>query len=755
MTIPVVSRRSFLQLGVAGAGTAVLHGALPSGGSASAGSISVPAGNGDTLVVEPSPFRLRLVDAAGVDIVATVPGTSLNPAYGPVVTGPEPLAPLGPLGGFPALGFVVAAHPGLQFPASYWTGNRLFGASGGAIVPVVGVKDVRRSGKSTVLALETDVQVGSPPTLTIAPLPGNGVVMQVGAPPSLPSAATMFSLQSPAGEGLYGLGGRKDAFDQRGLLRQVWTEEENVGAGDLKPVSRPVLGSTYTFPNGPQAAYYVQAALFGSRGWAAWIGQPALSMLDLAASRPEIVRWSVAERSFTLFLAGGGLEQASRSFTAVAGRAPAPPKYVYLPWMDVINQQSEGDAAPDGGGFTGGSAVRTRVLEVVSQSQALDLPVSVIGMEGWQAVPGVADLAASLREQGYHLSAYWNPFISPSNAVYKEAAALGVLVRDAAGQPFEMVDNRGSATTVVDFTNPKAVSWWRGQLERSMALGFEAFMHDYGEFVQQGMVFHDGSPPAIEHNAYPVQYHFAARNAVNAWAQAHPGFEPFFYVRSGFSNLGLSPGVAGATSGVFPGDELTDWGRGDGLASVVPCMLNLSLGGCFTFSTDVGGYLDLYSPQTTPELFTRWVQLASLSAVSRIHNSSVHGSVYPWDLGDEVVGTYRRYSRAKVKLASLVDSWSQEASTIGSVGPVRPLVLDDPAALGVGDQWLLGSDILVAPVLEEGATSRLVYLPTASRWQQVVVGDDGSLVDEGTPQDGGRSIEVPAPLSDIPIFLRV
>lgn len=755
IAVPRVRRRGS-SVGGAPEPTATAGGLEPSSKprASAARALAIPAGGGTTLLIETAPFQLRLVDAGGVAVVSTPPGRSVNPLSGPEVTGPEPLAPIGALGAFPALGFVLAAEPGVEFPASYWTGNRLFGASGGAVVPVVGVSDIRRSLDGYTMVLRSDVEVGPPARMSVTPLAGGGVRIDVTPPPRLPSSATVFCLSSPPGEGLFGLGGRKDAFDQRGLLRQVWSEEENFGAGDLKPLSRAVLGATYTFPNGPQAAYYVQAALFGGRGWAAWTGQSALATVDLAASRPDMVRWGTAQRELTLFLAGGGLEGASASFSAVAGRAPAPPRFVYLPWIDVINQQNEGDAAPDGGGFTGGAAVRERVLEVATMSRSLSLPVQVIGMEGWQAVPGIETLAPKLRADGFHLSAYWNPFVGTSNPVYDEAAALGVLVRDATGSPFPLVDNRGNVSTLVDFTNPAAVRWWRGQLDRSMALGFEAFMHDYGEQVQQAMVFHDGTAPAVEHNAYPVQYHFAARAAVNAWAAAHPGFEPFFYVRSGFSNLGDSPGVTGATSGVFPGDELTDWGRGDGMASVVPCMLNLALGGAFTFTTDVGGYLDLYTPQTTPELLARWSQLASLTAVSRIHNSTIHGSVYPWNAGSAIVDIYRRYARAKVRLAPLVEAWSQQASMTGTVGPVRPVVLDDPSAPAVDDQWLLGHDILAAPVLEEGAMSRSVYLPATGDWQQVRVGDQGQFVPLGSPRPGGQHVVATAPLTDMPIFLR-
>ncbi len=282
-------------------------------------------------------------------------------------------------------------------------------------------------------------------------------------------------------------------------------------------------------------------------------------------------------------------------------------------------------------------------------------------------------------------------------------------------------------------------------------------MHDFGELITEGMRFANGNPVEVEHNAYPVRYHRAARAALEQCAARRPGFEPFFYVRAGYSGIEGGEGTSGATPSVFPGDETTDWAEGSGIPSVPPAMLNLALGGSFTFTTDVGGYLDLIAPRTSPELFARWSQLAAFTAVSRIHNSTGKGSVYPYSYGEDTLDVYRRYAKAKVRLIPLVDRWSERAARDGTIGPVRPLVLDDasPAARSIDDQWLLGRDILVAPVLDEGARSRRVYLPAGSRWQRIVVGDEGALVARGEPSEGGQTVTAPAPLADIPIYRRV
>ena len=94
-------------------------------------------------------------------------------------------------------------------------------------------------------------------------------------------------------------------------------------------------------------------------------------------------------------------------------------------------------------------------------------------------------------------------------------------------------------------------------------------------------------------------------------------------------------------------------------------MLNLALDGAYAFTTDVGGYFDLTTPQTTPELMTRWAQLAAFTPISRVHDSTFNGSVYPWELGPAALDAYRRYARAKVRLIPLVDSWARRSHRAG------------------------------------------------------------------------------------------
>ena len=722
----------------------------------------VPAGGGGRLVVSSAPFRLALEDPAGRETVGTVAGVQGPPVRVPGLDGPQPVEPVGAAGAFPALGWVVGAAPGVANPAPPFTGNRLFGAEAGAVVSVVGVGAVRAgAGGAAHADLVTDDPSLGPGSLDARALPGGGVRVDVHPPAGLPGiVSTVTTLSSPVGEGLYGLGTRRDAFDQRGLLRNVWVEEQYLGWDFTQPATSAdptgTTGPAYTFPNGPQAAFLAAPELSGSRGWTAWTSQTELGRLDLASATPDRVRWAVAADHLSLSLAGGGLERSVAAYTADSGRAPAPPSYVFAPWLDRINENGEGEAAPNGGGFTGGAAVKADVAEFVRRIAADALPIRTFGIEGWHAVPGGADFFASLRRQGYRLVAYWNPFLAPGKPVTGEAVARGVVVRDATGAPYQIVTNRQNTSYVIDFSAPGAQAFWDEQIARSCDLGFEGTHADFGEFVIDGMVFADGTPPAVMHNRYPVLYARATRAALSRCAARHPGFEPFFYVRAGYGPTGTEGATTGFTPGVIVGDETTDWAKGSGIASVVPAMLNLAMGGGTAYISDVGGYLDLYAPPTTAELFVRWSQLSALTAVMRIHDDTYHGSVYPWSFGAAVEGIYRRYARLHALLAGLSQRYARAAAATGAIGPVRPLVLGDPTpgARSVSDEWTLGRDLLAAPVIAPGAASRPVYLPAGASWRRASVDGSGHLVLGGPLLAGGRSVSAPVDVQDIPLYVR-
>jgi len=167
-------------------------------------------------------------------------------------------------------------------------------------------------------------------------------------------------------------------------------------------------------------------------------------------------------------------------------------------------------------------------------------------------------------------------------------------------------------------------------------------------------------------------------------------------------------------------------------------MLNRAVGGAYGFGTDIGGYFDIaVAPPTTKELFIRWAQWAALSPVFRLHGSVSAGTHVPWSYDQQTVDIYNRLSALHLAARPLILSLWAHADRTG-IPPTRPLWLaypQDPQAAHQDQEWLLGPDVLVAPVVTQGATSRSVYFPTGC-WQ-----DPQTLQTYNGPQS--RTLAVP------------
>ena len=231
---------------------------------------------------------------------------------------------------------------------------------------------------------------------------------------------------------------------------------------------------------------------------------------------------------------------------------------------------------------------------------------------------------------------------------------------------------------------------------------------------------------------------------VSLWQRRHPRRRIFFFTRAGYSG---TPGDAAYENANFPGDETTDWSPAAGLASQTPDMLNRAIGGAYGYSTDIGGYFDLgpYSP-TSKELFVRWAEWAALSPLFRLHGSVFAGVHTPWSYDAQTVAIYRRMVALHLAARPLIMRLWRRADRTG-IPITRPLWLvdpGDPAAVANDQEWLLGPDVLVAPVVTQGATSLAVTFP-AGCWRRA-----GSRA----RYRGPAVATVSAPLDALPYFVR-
>jgi alpha-glucosidase len=687
--------------------------------------IVVDAGGAKALITR-APFRLAVTDGAGRTLLSEVPNTGQAPL--PVAPAPDPV----PLGQdtqrrpalYAPLAFTVGDSRHVQYPAAQWEGDELAGTEAGVTYSARDVLTVTPEGGGVRLVVGTSDPSGRRLIVSVRP---DHRAIRVSVQPDPPDGvATMGdAFAAGAAEAFRGFGGRHDALDQRGHDFYNWVEQENVGAGELGPAVSP----GYQFPSGSGAAYYVQSQFVSSAGYGFLLDRPELSRWRMASDAPDAWLVGVAARGLDYLVMPGGPSE----LTAITGRQRVPPSWAAGTILDREVKYQE-DAA----------SYKADVEADLRDIKKYGLPLDGYRIEGWQFVDRawLRSVIARLKAMGIHPMLYFRAFVGSDNtgtddpAMYDEAVAKGYVATDATGRPYTFVSNFSAPGAQIDFTKPDAVKWWQGRVREALALGADGFMQDFGEQVQVDMHFHDGSTGAEMHNRLPALYHRATRDVA--------GDDVFFFTRTGYSG---TPGAPAYENANFPGDETTDWSRATGLASQTPDMLNRAIGGAYGFTTDIGGYFDIgpYQP-TSKELFLRWAEWAALSPFFRLHGSVGAGTHTPWSFDAETVALYNALSRLHLAARPLVLKLWREAVETG-VPPTRPLWLaypGDAEAAKQDQEWLLGDDVLVAPVVDEGATARSVYFPRGC-WR---------AVESGARYDGPRSASVAAPLDALPYFFR-
>jgi alpha-glucosidase (family GH31 glycosyl hydrolase) len=697
---------------------------------------------GARAVIDTDPFQLVFEQPDGRPVLAEATRASPLPQVEPPTA--DPVAP-----GYDnpdtttlyaPLAFTVGHETIRQYDGLVWGGNLMSGARSGIQYYARSVVSSHPVAGGVALVLATNDPTGRTLQVTVTTLNSGAIQVRAQADPATGVSEIGDSFSSGADEGFFGFGGRHNGLDQRGQVLSSFVAEENISG--LSQAGAP--STLQLFPNGLTAAYYPQAEFFSSRPYGFLLNQAELARFKLDAGGAPAWNVTASASALNYIVAPGPAPTAMRTLTALSGRQPTPPRWALGPMLDrLVKNVGETD-----------SDYQANVQADLANIARYHLPLTAYRLEGW-GLPSAgndglslhsyvtpafqAHVFSALRARHIHPLVYLRPWITPGSA----PAQQGLVARQADGQPYETTSTTGTPIELLDFTSPAAVAFWRREVDKALDLGADGFMQDFGEEVLDAMHFADGETGTTMHNRYPLLYARATRAAVDAYQRAHTGRRIFFFTRSGYSGL---PGSAADEGGNFPGDETTDWGHASGLQSLTSDMLSRAVGGAYGFGTDIGGYYDYTTPPTTKELFLRWAEWAALSPIFRLHGSGRAGTHTPWSYDAQTVSVYNRLSDLHIAAEPLIERLWQQAQTTG-IPPTRPLWLADPGdrATWTQDQeWLLGPDVLVAPVVTQGAQSRSVYFP-AGCWRS-----PGT----GAAHRGPGSATVSASLTVLPYFFR-
>jgi alpha-glucosidase (family GH31 glycosyl hydrolase) len=539
---------------------------------------------------------------------------------------------------------------------------------------------------------------------------------------SAPGAdALRVSFATEPGERFLGFGERSDA-----VVRAGGDVENRVTEGPYQDVESPFVRAFVPAPGQSErhdASYFPIPWLLSSRGAGLLVTDDGHSVFHLGS------RWDAtvdgAHLGFDVF--GGPTPRAAlRRFTARVGRQPpAAAPFYFGPWW-----QPKGDEAANlkllREHHAAGSLVQTYTHYLPCGDQ-------VTGRERART--------ARFHAAGLAVTTYFNPMVCTSHSArYDPAAAQDALTKNALGQPYTY-RYTGSSTFFVgqyDFTSDAGRRLYGDALDEAVRDGYDGWMEDFGEYTPDDAHEADGSTGAAGHNRYVVDYHAAAR----AYAAERAGKPLARFNRSGWT------GAARSSQIVWGGDPTTSWGF-DGLASAVRNGLSMGLSGVSLWGSDIGGFFALSQQQTTPELMRRWIEFGFASGVMRMQANgyTLRPSTRAQIFDPEVLPTWVRYARLRTRLYPYLAK-AERAYDRRGIPLMRQLALaypHDPRAVGTDDEYLLGPDLLVAPVVTEGATTRRLYLPRG-RWCD--------FWRRRSVLRGPGDVTVPAPIDRLPVFLR-
>ena len=516
------------------------------------------------------------------------------------------------------------------------------------------------------------------------------------------------------GETIYGLGERFGPLVKNGQTVDIW----NADGG---------TSSEQAYKNVP---FYLS-----SRGYGVLVDHTGHVSFEVGSEAVERVQFSVAGEELVYHVVSGGTPAGVlERYTALTGRPPLLPAWASGLWLTTSFTTDYDEATVTS--FIDGMAERDIPLEVfhfdcfwMREFQWCDFAWDT------RVFPDPDGMLARLHERGLKVCVWINPYIAQRSPLFEEGAEKGYLVRRPDGSVWQW-DLWQSGMALVDFTDPGAVAWYQGHLRRLLEQGVDSFKTDFGERIPLDVVWSDGADPERMHNRYADLYNRAVWDVL----REHRGEgEAVLFARSATAGGQTMP---------------VHWG-GDNSSTLVSMAeslrggLSLALSGFGYWSHDIGGFEGM----PDPVVFKRWVAFGLLSSHSRLHGSQNYR--VPW-LFDEAEGrdeadplsavsVLRRFTRLKLSLLPYLQTAGREAASAG-LPVMRPMVLafpDDPACRYLDRQYLLGPDLLVAPVFDADGAVEL-YLPRG-RWTDWWTGE----VVEG----GGWRTERHA-LDSLPLYVR-
>jgi alpha-glucosidase len=526
-------------------------------------------------------------------------------------------------------------------------------------------------------------------------------------------------VRDPA-ESYFGLGERSGAMDRSGRrFRMSNVDAMGYSARDSDPLYKHIPFYVTRKPDGAAAGIFYDT-----------LSDCTFDMGCARSNYHGLFRSFVADfGDLDYYVIAGDVPHIVKRFTWLTGRPAMLPKWALGYSGSTMSYTDQPDAQARMADFL----AKCEEHDILCDSFHLSSGYTSIGDKRYvfhwnrDKFPDPAAFVRSYAEKGVRLIPNIKPALLHDHPLFAEARGKGLLIAAPDGEP-EWVQFWDAVGAYLDFTKPETRAWWREKVTTALLVpGMAGTWNDNNEFEIV-------SPKVEAIRQKPLQTLQMLRASRDAQAAHAPGSRPFLVSRAGFA--GMQRYVQ-----TWSGDNYTSW---ETLRWNIRMGLGLALSGVSNSGHDVGGF---DGPKPDAELFVRWVGFGIFLPRFSIHSWNTNRTANePW-MHPEVTGAVRDLIKLRYRLQPhLYDLMCKHNLHYAPI--TRPTFYDfpgDPRCWEDGDDMLLGEALLVAPVVEQGAAERDVYLPKGARWFEWWTGE---------AFDGGQTVTRPALYERPPLFAR-
>ena len=517
-------------------------------------------------------------------------------------------------------------------------------------------------------------------------------------------------------EHFYGCGETFSEFDLKGQKVRIWVaEHQNFKRISEKLRKQELYGKTpkEKLPFSEYESYYAQPTFTSSRQY--YVHVDGSCFMEFDFSQKGYVTLYMRECCDVEIGFGDSFTEVSALLTERLGRQPQLPDWLYDGMILGIQGGTETVERKIQRALDAGAKICGVWCQDWCGCRRTDFGYQVMWNWEWNRdlYPGLDEKIQEWKDRGVHFLGYINPFMALEKELYQYASEHGYCVKDKEGKDY-LVTITTFPAAMIDFTNPAAYAWYKNVIrENLIGMGLSGWMADFGEYLPTDCVLYSGENPENMHNQWPALWARMNREAIEECGKMG---EVFFFTRAGFTE------TVKTSTMMWNGDQHVDWSVDDGLLSVIPATLSLAMSGFGLVHSDVGGYTTKENMTRSRELLMRWEEMNAFSTLMRSHEGNQPWRNVQFDDDGELLAQLAKTTKWHVALRSYLKETVQQEAECG-IPVMRPLFYhyDEESAYTEDTEYLLGRDILVAPVYEEGKTMRTCYLPQ-DEWVHLFTG---------------------------------